>query len=351
MAAALPACARDSDLAVAMTGPWQVMPELRDTMSFTVSYGNSGPERAMDVYLEVRFPAGVPAAFGLLTDADLDAIRATLDDDQGNLPLLFASPGCDAVLVTLQRPDQPPPAPLGSLEPGDGGVLSFTSPLPAALPAIGGLWIHTPPSVAGAVTELGRGACASCDDVPGSCFGEPLAAADVGAAELTLVDDGTDEPTLGRTTLQQPVTGKVALIDRGGCQFGLKAWVAEEAGAVGVIIANNGTCGDAPDSPDCVVPLLPGELGTLTTIPVVMVSQRLGDDLHAELDADREVMVTLGGRDGVEMPFEARIWSTDAMQVDPDPENDRSVVVPELVFFGPGGRRAWRRGGGRVGSP
>ena len=57
----------------------------------------------------------------------------------------------------------------------------------------------------------------------------------------------TTTPTAACTTITNAaaVAGKIAVIDRGGCSFQLKTLLAEEAGAVGVIIVNNVT-GAAP---------------------------------------------------------------------------------------------------------
>jgi hypothetical protein len=67
------------------------------------------------------------------------------------------------------------------------------------------------------------------------------------------------------------VAGKVAIIDRGTCAFALKALNAQNAGAIGVIIANN--VGGSP-------PGLGGS-GPTITIPVVSVSQADGVTLKA----------------------------------------------------------------------
>ena len=57
--------------------------------------------------------------------------------------------------------------------------------------------------------------------------------------------------------------GSVALIDRGGCQFGAKALRAEQAGAIGAIICN---------FEDATIGMAPGDVGDQVTIPVVMIS-------------------------------------------------------------------------------
>ncbi len=56
---------------------------------------------------------------------------------------------------------------------------------------------------------------------------------------LAFIDDGTSNPTEGCSPAQNDLTGKIAMIDRGSCNFSLKAWNAQEAGAVAVIICNS----------------------------------------------------------------------------------------------------------------
>jgi len=59
-------------------------------------------------------------------------------------------------------------------------------------------------------------------------------------AEVIIVEDATGSPTLGcrELTNTEDLDGKIALIDRGSCEFGLKALNAQDAGAVGFIICN-----------------------------------------------------------------------------------------------------------------
>jgi len=60
------------------------------------------------------------------------------------------------------------------------------------------------------------------------------------------------------------ITGKIAFIDRGDCEFGTKALTAENAGAIAVIICNN--------EPDIFTPV-PGTDGDAVNIPVAGMSQ------------------------------------------------------------------------------
>jgi Zn-dependent M28 family amino/carboxypeptidase len=70
------------------------------------------------------------------------------------------------------------------------------------------------------------------------------------------------------------VAGKIALMQRGACNFSVKAQNAIDAGAVGVIIFNqgNGTREDNPDRYE----LFGGNLGAAISVPVVSVSFDLG---------------------------------------------------------------------------
>ena len=67
----------------------------------------------------------------------------------------------------------------------------------------------------------------------------------------------------------------IALLDRGGCEFGLKVLNAENAGAVGAIVANN--------QGDGFFNMGPGAVGNQVTIPSIMIGQSDGDLLKAEL--------------------------------------------------------------------
>jgi hypothetical protein len=58
-------------------------------------------------------------------------------------------------------------------------------------------------------------------------------------SDVILVNDGTGVTTDGCQPIQNNVGGKIALIDRGTCTFGVKVQNAQAAGAAGVIIANN----------------------------------------------------------------------------------------------------------------
>lgn len=71
------------------------------------------------------------------------------------------------------------------------------------------------------------------------------------------------------------VTGKVVLLQRGTCDFGLKAEIAGAEGAAAAVIFNEGTIG-APDRNDVLIPTL---TGYDVTIPVVGADYATGRSL------------------------------------------------------------------------
>lgn len=95
-----------------------------------------------------------------------------------------------------------------------------------------------------------------------------------GPAEF--VTDGTASDSLGCNTLLNDLDGKFAVVYRGDCQFGTKALNAEIAGAIGVIIINTvgGPMGMAA-----------GDDGDLVSIPTIMISNSVGNQLKDEIRA------------------------------------------------------------------
>ncbi|MFC3505286.1 M28 family peptidase [Micromonospora krabiensis] len=78
------------------------------------------------------------------------------------------------------------------------------------------------------------------------------------------------------------VTGRIVLVQRGGCPFGQKVTNAEAAGAVGAILMNQGD-GDPVTNVDRYA-LFAGTLGNPVGIPAVSVSYFLGEQLAATAD-------------------------------------------------------------------
>jgi large repetitive protein len=91
--------------------------------------------------------------------------------------------------------------------------------------------------------------------------------------QLVLAKDGTGSPTDGCQVQQGSPAGKILLIDRGTCTDAVKVKNAQNAGAVGVIIAHN-IVAPAPD--------LTGTDASLTT-PALSIERADGVALKAEL--------------------------------------------------------------------
>jgi hypothetical protein len=112
--------------------------------------------------------------------------------------------------------------------------------------------------------------------VPGGGLpGDIVAAVDGGGASTL---DGCEAFTNGAA-----ISGNIALVDRGNCNFTAKAINAQNAGAIGVIVANNAAG----------LPPMGGADPTVT-IPSIGVAQAVGNDIRAQLALPATVSGELG---------------------------------------------------------
>ncbi|MYM35200.1 peptidase [Duganella sp. FT94W] len=127
------------------------------------------------------------------------------------------------------------------------------------------LTVLTPPDVAG-VYQIGT-----------ASFGPPLASPGLTGEVMPVVDT---PPDLGLACAPlsplnaRAVRGKIALLDRGGCTFIIKARHVQDAGAIGIIVADN-----VPGAP-------PPDLGgsdPAIVIPVVRITQEDGQALKSAI--------------------------------------------------------------------
>ena len=112
---------------------------------------------------------------------------------------------------------------------------------------------------------VNRGVYASA---PGVTFTYPPASAQFGRLSFDLAANMVvAEPADGCVALTNSasLSGRIALIDRGSCDFSLKALNAQQAGAVGVVIVNN--VAGAPTT------MASGASAASVTIPAIMVAQ------------------------------------------------------------------------------
>ena len=105
---------------------------------------------------------------------------------------------------------------------------------------------------------------------------------------VLLLDEGSDpDPNDGcePVTNSGDLAGKIAVIRRGVCEFGFKALVAQNAGAIAVVVINN-----VEGTP---IVMAGGDFGDQVTIPVLMVSDVTGAAIVAELAAGNTVNSTM----------------------------------------------------------
>ena len=85
--------------------------------------------------------------------------------------------------------------------------------------------------------------------------------------EVAIVDDGSFDGEKGCNVIpgDQPLAGKIAMIDRGLCDFSLKVYNAQQAGAIGAIICN---------FEDAIIQMGGAEHAADVTIPSVFISSQ-----------------------------------------------------------------------------
>lgn len=111
----------------------------------------------------------------------------------------------------------------------------------------------------------------------------------VWTGDLVLVDDGTALPTEGCSALINgaDVGGNFALVDRGSCNFSLKALNAQNAGAQAVVIANH-----TPNAG--VIDMGAGDFAATVTVPVVMITYEMGQTIREKIANGMPVNITIG---------------------------------------------------------
>lgn len=102
---------------------------------------------------------------------------------------------------------------------------------------------------------------------------------------LVIAEDGSANPSEGCNafTNAAAINGNIAVIDRGNCQFGIKCLNAQNAGAVAVIVCNNGAG---------TIAMGPGADGASVNIPCLMITQGDCATIRAQIPT---VNVTLTG--------------------------------------------------------
>ncbi|MCG8328531.1 MAG: hypothetical protein MI974_12635 [Chitinophagales bacterium] len=116
-------------------------------------------------------------------------------------------------------------------------------------------------------------------------FGAGLSS-DIWTGDAAFIDDDSGaDATQGCGTAINDLTGKVALIDRGSCEFAQKCLNAENAGAIAAIVLN--------DQPGAPIAMGNGAFGSMVTIPCVMLSFEDGQIIRTALE-NETVNITIG---------------------------------------------------------
>jgi hypothetical protein len=355
--------AAESDLSSTHTIP--VTAPLGSTVEVTVGYANAGPDTAPSAYINSFLPN--PGGWDLLLEViyqegpDYEALQATAVDTDtlGNMPFLFHDSNfCDNLLFQLQRNDDDGDAnPVEHLHAGVTASFSYGIPIPMADPNLGVVSVTAPESIAtdyfGNISDLlianqmDAFARTSCDPLvgdpeddiclnalTGNCWGHPISLLDGAiAGEFELVDDGTADPTLGCEPLIGFTPGNIALVRRGVCEFGVKGFNAELAGATALFMVNDGRCGDFPPSDDCALNMAPGDMGALVTIPMVLVSVADGEPVITAYEGGETVTGAFGV--GPVVGVQGYTYIADPVDFDPDDTNNNSYArstVTEWLF-------------------
>lgn len=166
--------------------------------------------------------------------------------------------------------------------------------------------------------------------VGSSTFGAALG--DFASFGVVTANFTTTIPANGCTAISTPLTGKIALIDRGQCTFTTKIRNAQNAGAIGVLVVNN-VAGD---------PIAMGHDGTspFPTIPAAMLGKAEGNSIKpsgsVSVDGTSPSEVISANADII-AGFSSRGPTPFTFLIKPDAAAPGVNVYSSVFSFGPGG--------------
>lgn len=152
----------------------------------------------------------------------------------------------------------------------------------------GAVSIDSPQSIEGFISEYGA-----------ASFGRviPNATETAIIGNVAIAKDATTNPTLGCNafTNVSEITGKIALIDRGVCEFGRKVLNAQNAGAIAALVCNisgvNGGNGEE------ILGMAAGVVGATVTIPSVFLKKSDCDKIRLAIANGETVQMTFQERE------------------------------------------------------
>ncbi len=140
--------------------------------------------------------------------------------------------------------------------------------------------IDSPASVAGSYQFS-----ETADDAANPPWAVPLLDG-IWCGDLKLIDDSMDPNSDGCTPATNDLTGNIGVIDRGACNFSLKVYHAQEAGAVAAIIVNN-------QPGNLLVGMLGLDSAQAVVIPVIFITLEDGEPIKSAM-ADGTVSACMG---------------------------------------------------------
>jgi len=174
-----------------------------------------------------------------------------------------------------------------------------------------------------AITEITAPAgIAGLYESPRATFG---AGCDVTVSgDVVLVDDGVGVGSDACSPISQDLSGRIALIDRGTCAFAAKVLNAQNAGAVGVIVANN----IASD------PFAMGGDGTGITISAVMISQADGNTIKGQLGNGVTAVIRPDGTrlSGADDAHRVKLYNPSPIEAGSSISHWTTAAVPNLLM-------------------
>ena len=118
-----------------------------------------------------------------------------------------------------------------------------------------------------------------------------------------------------------PIPGNIVLVDRGTCAFAVKVKNAQDAGAIGVLIANN-----------VAGPLSPGGADPTITIPSLGITQALGAQLRASATPPLvQAALDSSSRQGTTAGF-ARLFAPSAFQSGSSVSHFDVTLTPSVLM-------------------
>ena len=127
-------------------------------------------------------------------------------------------------------------------------------------------------------------------DVGTAAFGAPITFPGI-TGDVILADDGVGATSDGCTPLVNvaAITGRIALLDRGGCSFVIKTKIAQDAGAAAVLIADNQPS-TPPDPLGGFDPTIVIPAARISLFDGFVIKSQLAGGVRATLGVDRTLL-------------------------------------------------------------